>query len=191
MTAQQYNRLNELLAEYSRIDAALEAAEAEIKKVQLDAASELLPEHAQLKVTLTDLETALRKLSEEHYVELFAANDSRTHKTPFGGVKFHKSSSIECDDDEMALLKVEVACAKEAERARLANEQPRFVLSQLVRTHQELNLEALAGFDDATLVLFGVRREASENFKVLPFDMRTDKPKKVNGKVTAAQAQRN
>jgi phage host-nuclease inhibitor protein Gam len=177
MNAQQYNKLNEYLAEFSRISAAFESAEAEIKTLQLAAAQQLLPKHAELKVALTDLESQLHKFADAHYDELFsAADDKRTHATPFGSVKYRKSASIEFTDPEMVLLKIELACTKEQDRVRNLSEPPRFTKDQLVRAYEEPNLQALAELDDATLALFGCIRKHEDNFKVVPFAMKSDKP---------------
>jgi hypothetical protein len=181
MTPSQYNRLNELLSRFSTLNAVLEAAEAEIKTVQLAAAQDLLPKHAQAKVELSNIESQIRTIADASYDDLFGTDDKRTHKTPFGDIKYHKSSSIEFDDAEKVLLKIKIACDRELARAEAAGEQARFTYAQLVRTHEEPNLSALDQFDDAQVTLFGCVRQHKDTFKVVPFGMRTDKPKK-NGK---------
>ncbi len=179
MTPAKYNQINELLAEFSKISAGLEGAEAEIKKVQLAAAAGLLPTHAELKVKLSDLETKLKALADEHYTELFpASEEKRTHNTPFGALQYRKSSSLEFKDEEKVMLKMRLACNNEYERARQGGEEPRFKWGQIVRTSEAPNLEALSEFDDATLSLFGITREHKDNFKISPFDMKSDKPAK-------------
>lgn len=179
MTPAKYNHINELLAEYSSVSAALEGAEAQIKKIQLSAASGLLPEHAGLKVKLTDIEAKLRTLADENYGDLFpAAEEKRTHNTPFGSLKYHKSSSLDFKDVEKVLLKMRLACNAEEVRVRNTTELPRFTWDQIVRTHEEPNLAALGDFDEATLALFGITREQDDNFKIVPFDMKSDKPAK-------------
>ena len=55
MTATEYNKLNDLLSQFSTLTAALEGSEAEIKTVQLAAAHVLLPKHAAAKVALANL----------------------------------------------------------------------------------------------------------------------------------------
>jgi hypothetical protein len=183
MTTPDYAKINQLLSEFSQISAALEHAEAEIKTVQLAAAHELLPKHADLKMRHAALEAELRKLADRHYDELFpAADDKRTHATPFGSLKYRKSSSIEIADPEIVLLKIESACAKELDRVRNMNEPPRFTHDQLVRTYEEPNLQALSELDDATLALLGCIRKQEDNFKIVPFQMKSDKPAKKDSK---------
>src|SRR5207249_1718914 len=134
--------------------------------------------HAELKVKLTELEQQLRKISDAHYDELFPGapgEEKRSHKTPFGEIKFHRSSSLEFDDEEKVLLKIKLACERESARVRNLSEPPRFSLEQLVRTREEPNLLGMDGLDDATLALFGVTRQTKDNFKVVPFAMKSDK----------------
>jgi hypothetical protein len=177
MTATQYNRVNELLSEYSSLAAALEAAEAEIKTVQLAAAQDLLPKHAACKVALTNLEEALQRIADEHYEALFPTEEKRTHKTPFGDLQYRKSSSLEADDEEKSLLKIKLACQEEL-AGEAEGRKPRFSEEQLIRTREELNLDALGGLDDVTLAALGIRRVRKDNFKVVPFTMKSDKPAK-------------
>lgn len=177
MNQSQYNRINELLAEHSTVSAALERAEAAIKTVQLEAAKELLPEHAQLKVKLTDLETELRKLSDANYDALFGAK-TRSHQTPFGGLKYHKSSSLETEDEEKAILKIKLDCTLEADSAKAERRVPLYTTADYIRTKESLNLEALESVPAAILARWGIVRVEKDNFKVLPFDMRTDSPRK-------------
>lgn len=185
MTAAIYNRINELLAEYSGVSAELEKAEANIKSRQLKSAETLLPEHARLKIRLDELETELRKLSDANYAELFPGAEKRNHKTPFGELTYRKSSSIQYDDREKVLLKIKLECRREAEAAVNERRPRRFSEEQFIRTHEEPNLDALASVDDSLLALLGFHRVQADNFKVKPFTMKTDKPRKVKAELAA------
>jgi len=176
MNAEQYNQVNALLSDYSTLSAALEAAEAEIKTVQLAAAKDLLPKHAAAKIALADLETTLRKIADKHYSSLFP-DDKREHKTPFGGIKYRKSTALEVADEEKSILKIKLACQQELARESEGH-PPRFTESQLIRAREDLNLEALGELDDPTLAMFSITRVQKDTFKVDPFSMKTDKPKK-------------
>jgi hypothetical protein len=178
MTSSQYNRINELLQEHSTVTTALEHAEASIKAIQLESAKALLPEHAALQVRLTDLEAELRKLSEQFYAELFPEDGKRTHSTPFGSLQYRKSTTLDFDDEEKCILRAKVAASKEADLAITQNRSPRFIIDQILRTREELNLEAIASLDDSSLAQFGITRIHKDNFKVIPFEMKSDKPKK-------------
>jgi len=185
MNASQYNQINELLSEYSRLNAALELAEAEIKTIQLAAAQELLPRHAAAKVALSDLEASLRKISDAHYESLFPDAKKRTHATPFGSLEYRKSTKLEVEDEEKSMLRIKVASTNELARES-EGFKPRFTAEQLIRTREELNLEALGELDDATLAMFAITRARKDNFKIVPFTMASDKPAKKHGKKEAA-----
>jgi hypothetical protein len=178
MTATEYNKLNELLSQFSTLTAALEAAEAEIKTVQLAAASELLPKHAAAKVNLANIEATIRKHCDGLYAELFPDDKKRSHKTPFGEVQYRKSSSLEFDDEEKVVLKIAKACDDEEAESDRDKRPPLFTADQVLRTKVEPNLEALEALSDGVLHLFGIRREHKDNFKIVPFAMKTDKPGK-------------
>jgi phage host-nuclease inhibitor protein Gam len=175
----EYAKLNEMLSEFSRLSAALEAAEAEIKTVQLAAAAGLLPSHAQCKVKLTDLEGGLRDFCAKHYDELFP-EAKRTHSTPFGDVQYRRGTSIVVDDEDKTILRIQGACFMEGDLSRTEHRSPRFTLDQLTRVRRELNLEALGALDDSLLTLFGAVRKTEDKFSVKPFDMRSDKPAKAS-----------
>lgn len=179
MNAQQYNRLNELLSEFSTLDAAFELAEAEIKTLQLAAAKELLPRHAELKIKMADMEAQLHKLADAHYAALFLADERRTHNTPFGGLKYLRSTNLEVADEEKSILKIKVLATEElARESSIPNYRPKFTAAQFIRTREELDLEALAKCDDATLATFGLKRVHKDNFAVVPFKMQSDRPAK-------------
>jgi len=178
MNANQYSKFNQLLSDYSTISAQLERAEAHIKEVQLGAAIALQPEYARLKVALTDIETEIRKISDEHNAALFEPG-KRSHKTPFGEVKYHKSSHLDFDDSDEVLLRIHLAAQREVARVDGTNEAPCFTVDTLIRTAQTLNIEALENLDNATLAQFGIRRVTEDSFKVTPFALKTDKPAKV------------
>lgn len=177
MTATEYNKLNELLSQYSTLTAALELAEAEIKTVQLAAAQELLPKHAAAKVSLANLEATIHTLSDRLYAELFP-DDKRTHKTPFGDITYHKSTSLEFDDADDVALRIDRACDEEEAYAASEKRAPQFSADQLLRTKVAPNIEALEALPDAVLRIFGVRRAHNDNFKIKAFAMKTSKPAK-------------
>jgi len=176
MNSNQYNKINELLSEFSAASIALESAEANIKAVQLTAADPLLPEYAQLKMRVADIEQTLREICDQHYEALFPNDKKRSHKTPFGEVKYHKSSALELDDVEKVILKIHLFGKAEEEQALKEKRMPRFTVANLLRKIEEPNLEALGNLDNATLSIFGVVREEKDNFKITPFALKTDKP---------------
>ncbi len=173
MTPTKYNSLNELLAEFSELTAELSAIEAEVNKSQITAARPLLPQHANTKARIAEIEARLREIAIAN-PELFP-DDKRTHNTPFGAISFRKSTSLDFDDEEKVILKIKVACVKEMRRASLAGTPPAFTEETLLRSRQEPNLEALEKLDDAQLAVFGITREETEKFSVKPLEVKADK----------------
>ncbi len=180
MTPTKYNSLNELLAEYSELTAELSAIEAEVNKSQITAARPLLPQHANTKARIGEIESKLREIAIAN-PELFP-DDKRSHQTPFGSISFRRSTSLEFEDEEKVMLKIKVACQKEALRAQRTNEPPAFTEETLLRSRQEPNLEALEQLDDTLLALFGIVRKESEKFTVKPLEVKADKLLKKAGK---------
>ena len=186
MTPAKYNDLNELLAEYSELNAELSIVEAEVNTSQITAARPLLPKHAQTKGRLSELEAKLREIAVAN-PELFP-DEKRTHNTPFGAISFRKSTSLAIDDEEKTILKIKVACQKEEGRAQRAGVPPRFTEETLLRKCEEPNLEALENLTDADLALFGVARKTEEKFSVKPLEVKADKLLK---KIPAAEKPHN
>jgi len=182
MNATKYLEFQKACQDASTAILKLDGLQAKVKNQQLRAADGLLPELAELTVAATDAEARVKKLSQEHYDELFT-DEKRSHKTPFGTPKFTKSTTIEFIDgnEEKVLLLIERECGRELDRAAKAKPEPgipTFTREQLVRTKEEPKLEAFENFDDATLARFGLKREHKDNFSFKPFDMETDKPGK-------------
>jgi hypothetical protein len=173
MTPTRYNNLNELLAEFSDLAAQLQTIEAEVNRSQIFAARPLLPEHANTKARLGDIESKLREIAVSN-PELFP-DDRKTHATPFGSISFRKSTSLDFDDEEKVILKIKLACEKELKRANKTEEAPAFTEESLTRTRQEPNLEALEKLDDAVLLSLGIVRKTEEKFSVKPLEVKADK----------------
>lgn len=186
MSPTKYNLLNELLAEYSELSAHLSTIEAEVNQSQLTAARPLLPEHANTTARLGEIETKLRTIAVEN-PELFP-EPKRTHQTPFGAISFRASTHLEVADEDKSLLAVKLLCRRELKRASLAGDPPRFTEETLIRTREELNLEALESLNEAELLMLGIERKADEKFSVKPLEVKADKlvkaeAKRVNGAV--------
>ncbi len=174
MTPTAYNNLNELLAEYSQLAATLVTIEAAVNKSQIAAARPMLPDHANTKARISEIEDKLRKIAGEH-PELFP-EDKRSHNTPFGSISFRRSTYLDVDDDtEKVVLRIKVACQKEASRAARAGETPHFTEDSLLRKIEEPNLESLEKLSDGLLLALGIERKQSEKFSVKPLEVKTDK----------------
>ena len=174
MTPVDYNNMNELLAEYSQLAARLATIEASVNSSQIAAAKPMLPDHANTKARLGEIEAKLRDIASKN-PDLFP-DDKRSHNTPFGSIAFRRSTFLDVDDDtEKVVLKIKLACQKEAQRAARANMPPLFTEETLLRKHEEPDLEALEKLSDADLRMFGIERKESEKFSVKPLEVKTDK----------------
>lgn len=178
MKAKEYGEINKLVSQYSKISNALETVEAKIKERQLRAANSTMPQYAGLKTRLGEIEAELRKLADENYDELFPEEKKRSHKTPFGSLSYRKTSHLDFEDEAQTVLRIEAACEAELIRAKAADEDPLFRATELVRVRCAPNIEALELLGGETLRQFGITRVQEDNFKVKPFDMKTDKPGK-------------
>lgn len=186
MTPRNYNGLNEMLARYSELSARLVTIEADVNRSQIAAARPMLPDHANTKAELADIEAELRKIAIAS-PELFP-DDKRTHNTPFGSLSFRKSSYLEIGDEEKTVLRILVACRKEADRAAKAKVAPLFTEETLLRTIQEPNREALEKLTDAQLASFDIERKTEEKFTVKPLEVKADKlVKKAQAEATKPQ----
>lgn len=180
MKAKDYNTINTLLATYSTTIAEVKACEGTIQMRQLKAARALLPEHARKKTLLAELEAELKALALRYSAELFPAQeDRRNHKTPFGEMGFHRSSSLAYREEDAVLARIRSACLTEAQAADTERRDPRFTTGQLIRVSEEPNLEAIETLDDQVLQQLGITRVIKDNFKIKPAAMKSDKPARV------------
>jgi Bacteriophage Mu Gam like protein len=181
MTPAKYNLLNELLAEHSRLSADLAAVESRVNKATIKAAEPMLPEYAQTKAVIADLESKIRSLAVEN-PELFP-DEKKTHTTPFGAVSFRATSHLEIDDEEKIVWKIKEAAHQEFLHALKEHRPARFIIETLIRTRETPNLEALEKFgDDELRRHFGIQRKHEEKFSVKPLEVKTDKLAKKAGK---------
>lgn len=178
MTPTQYNRINELLAEYSELSSTLTTIEASVNKSQIAAARPMLPDHANTTARLGEIEGRLKEIAIAN-PELFP-DDKRTHKTPFGSVSFRKSKFLEYADEEKVILQIKLACTKELSRAHNQARPPLFTEETLLRTIEQPNKEALELLSDAQLAQFGITRKTEETFNVKPLEVKADKLRKAD-----------
>lgn len=174
MTPKKYNELNELLAEYSKLSADLAATESKVNKASVKAAEPLLPEYAETKAMIAEIEGRLFKMATEN-PELFS-DDKKTHSTPFGSVSFRSTSSLQIESVDEALQRIRLACQAEELRAMKAKEPPRYTEALLIRLKEVPNIEALERLTDVELkMVFGITRKTEEKFTVKPLEVKTDK----------------
>jgi hypothetical protein len=105
--------------------------------------------YAKLQGTVTETEAALEVIARRN-PQWF--DDKKSVTTPFGGVKFTKSSELVVADENISVQLVLALAGKDG-------------AAKYLRTVQVLNKEALDELTDAELAKFGVLRKAKENFK--------------------------
>lgn len=98
----------------------------------------------------------VERLREHHRL-----GDKKSIKTPFGTVKFHRSSKLVVKNKEVTLARLDVKAARDE----------KFDRSRYVRTEESINVESFEGMDDKELAYFGIERSQEENFSVKPVEM--------------------
>jgi hypothetical protein len=114
-------------------------------------------EYATLQKAVTEAETGLEIIARRH-PEWFT--EKRSIKTPFGTVKFSRSTSLEIKNEELTIKLVRGILVAEA-----AN--PQETEDTYIRLVEELDLEALEKLDDELLKRLKVKRVTKDNFSVV------------------------
>lgn len=149
----EYKNMVDLLAVYSEASNQLAELQAEVNSEMLAEMDSRRADYAKLQETLTKTETALEVVALAH-PQWFATRKSI--KTPYGTVKFTKSTRLEIKNEEVSLLLIK-------QRLESGTPLPR---AHYIRVEEALNLEALENLDDETLKSFRINRVPVENFKV-------------------------
>jgi Bacteriophage Mu Gam like protein len=149
----EYKTMVDLLAVYTEAENRLAELQTEANRDFMECIDEHRPEYAQLQTILANTESALELLALKH-PEWFG--DRQSVKTPYGSVKFRRSSVIEATNAELSLVLIE----QEAEKDEA------FKLADYTRTKREINFEAFEKSDDATLAKFRLKRVEKSNFSV-------------------------
>ena len=189
MTPKNYGELNQLLANHSRLSAVLGGIESDANLRSLKAVTPLLPKHANTKAEIAEIEGKVRAIAVAS-PELFP-DEKKTHTTPFGAISFRTSKFLHIEDEEKTILRIQLACEKEIQRANHAGEQPRFTVGTLLRTKVEPNLEGLELLDDADLKGFAIERKTEEKFSLKPLEVKADKLSKKAAKGEKVDAAKN
>lgn len=177
ITPSIYAKLYELVNAYSAASSAVKSAESTIEKIQLSSAKELMPELARVQAELANLESQIKAIVDKYSSELFP-EDKRSHKTPFGTLEFHASTSLEFDKEEMVIANIFRFSELEDENAKLEKRIPRWKAKDFLRMVCKLNIERLENESDEFLNMLGIHREKNDNFKIKPLVVKADKLKK-------------
>lgn len=157
-TQTDFQRLVALMNSFSVASNALKLLEATVNESQMKIVTTHSKEYADLQLALADAEKELKNISQDH-PEWFG--DKKSIKTPFGTVKFHRSSKLVVKNKEVTLARLDVKAARDE----------KFDRSRYVRTEESINVESFEGMDDKELAYFGIERSQEENFSVKPVEM--------------------
>jgi hypothetical protein len=151
MQADQFTKLTEELARYTKLSNALSRIEADFQ----DAITELIADVYQkefftAQAELSDVESRIELLALKH-PEWFAK--SKTIKTPFGTVASRSTTKIDVPNEEATIALLELR-GQEAE--------------PFLRTSKYLSIESLEALDDGELARLKARRLTTEKITISP-----------------------
>lgn len=138
-----------LLAVLGEANRQLEALTREIETGYIALVNPHRALYAKLQGTVTETEAALEVIARRNQSWF---EDKKSVTTPFGGVKFTRSTELIVADESVAVQLVLALGGKDG-------------AEKYLRTVQVLNKEALDELTDAELARFGILRKAKENFK--------------------------
>ena len=147
--SEDFKNMCDLLSVFSEGTAQLKAMQGELDSMFISLIDDKKKEYAQFQQAVTQAETALEVLARRH-PEWFA--EKRSVKTPFGIVKFARSTSLEIKNEELSILLA---------RSDLPDGE------SYIREVEELDREALEKLDDATLKTLKIKRVTKDNFSVV------------------------
>lgn len=136
-----------LLAVLGEANRQLAGLKAEVESGYLEIVSAHRERYAKLQSTVTETEAALEVIARRN-PQWFG--DKKTVATPYGGVKFTASKELVVADENISIQLIRALAPD----------------SDLLRTVQVLNKEALEKLSDTELARFAIVRKAKENFKV-------------------------
>ncbi len=149
---EDFKNLVNLLSVFSEATHRLTEMEANLNCEMMTLVDDYKDGYAQMQRTLTEAEKAIEVIATRH-PEWFS--ERKGLKTPYGTVKFHKSTGLSVKNEELSLELIK----RDAKGLGLNPEL-------LIRTHEELNLEALDSLTDDQLRAFRLTRHTKENFSV-------------------------
>lgn len=125
----------------ARLEATIEASYVDLVKPHRDL-------YAKLQGTITETEAALEVIARRNQ-QWF--EDKKSIATPFGGVKFKQSTSLEVADENISVQLITALC-------------PKAEADKYLRTVVVLNKEALEDLTAEELKRFAITRKVKENF---------------------------
>lgn len=138
-----------LLAVLGEANRQLESLTREIESGYIGLVNPHRARYAKLQGTVSETEAALEVIARRN-PQWF--DDKKSVTTPFGGVKFTKSTELVVADENISVQLVLALAGRDG-------------AAKYLRTVQVLNKEALDELGDAELAKFGIVRKSKENFK--------------------------
>ena len=145
-----FNNLTSLLAVYSEASIRLSEMQATVDSHLLEAVDDQRTDYVQAQTALQDAEAAIKKLAEAHPEWC----DGRAIKTPYGTVKFTKSTVLEAVNPEASITLIKTVYRKDSDA--------------YIRTSEELNLETLGTLSDDDLNRLGIVRMTKASITIKP-----------------------
>jgi hypothetical protein len=160
--------LIDLLAVYSEASVRLSELQARADATLLETVDGERKEFAELSTALENADTAIKELAGKHPEWA----DGRTIKTPYGTVRFTRTTKLEVPSPEATVALI---------RATIKGRNP----VEFIRMREEPDLEALGRLDDALLAKVGVIRKTSDSVTIKPAKVDLGKSGDKKGKATA------
>lgn len=151
--SQDFQTLVNLLSDYTEATHFLTELEGVIGQQMKDVIDQHKTAYARMQKLLTTSERELEIIATRH-PEWFT--EKKGVKTPYGTVKFTRSTVLEIKNEELSLELIR----RDAHGLTLDPEN-------LIRTRDELDREALEDLSDEQLKAFKIRRIPKENFSVV------------------------
>ena len=186
-----FANLVNLMSIYSAASHELAELETEINKDILEKVDEKKQRYAELQEAFSKAEEALELVALAH-PEWFAVKQSLN--TPYGSVKFHRSTSLEASNEEASILLIKQEIEHLAEQLldpKLSNEKRALLeeryagIKNAIRLREELDLEVLAKLNDTELNRFRIVRNSQNNFSAKP--LKLDMGKAVKAAIETAK----
>lgn len=169
---EKYQSFVAMLSAFARASADLAALQQRLDDAQLESIQDVSADYARLQERLGTLQTHLEVVARAH-PRWFG--DARSLKTPFGVVKLTSATRLVPTNEELSIALIQ------------EDESGDFAGAHVLRTRTELNLEALAAYDDATLRRLRIRRVTEDRFSIKPARVDLGKAVAAAGKEGAKQ----
>ncbi|MES2219378.1 MAG: host-nuclease inhibitor Gam family protein [Acidobacteriota bacterium] len=158
----EYKNFIELLGIYTAKTNELNALQIQADESLLGVLDDTKDDYAEHQETLTKTGEAIELCARRH-PEWFG--EKKSIATPYGTVKLTDSTVLEVGNAELSTVLIKAQAEKDAE----------FKADHYLRIKTELNLEALATLDDATLKRLRIERVTKSNFSVVPAKVKLGK----------------